>query len=87
MPSHAAYPSNHAFQSFAVAHVLQWMIPEHPGITALFGRARRVAENREWAGLHYASDTEAGRDLAARVAPYLIEAMDEAIHHALREWR
>ncbi|PJA59183.1 MAG: hypothetical protein CO163_10800 [Rhodobacterales bacterium CG_4_9_14_3_um_filter_71_31] len=87
VPSHAAYPSNHAFQSFAVAHVLQRMIPEHPGVTALFCRARRVAENREWAGLHYASDTEAGCDLAARVAPYLIEAMDEAIHHALREWR
>ena len=86
VPSHASYPSNHSFQSFAVANVLQRMIPEHPGVTALYERARRVAENREWAGLHYASDTDAGEELAARVAPYLVDAMDETIRRAQSEW-
>jgi hypothetical protein len=86
VPSHASYPSNHSFQSFAVANVLQRMMPEHPGVTALYTRARRVAENREWAGLHYASDTNAGEELAERVTPYLVEAMDETMRRALREW-
>ena len=86
VPSHASYPSNHSFQSFAVANVLQRMIPEHAGVTALYARARRVAENREWAGLHYASDTDAGEELAERVTPYLVEAMDETMRRAQREW-
>lgn len=86
VPSHASYPSNHSFQSFAVANILQRMMPEHPGVTALYARARRVAENREWAGLHYPSDTDAGEELAERITPYLVEAMDETMRRALREW-
>ncbi|MGM4913183.1 hypothetical protein [Rhizobium sp. 768_B6_N1_8] len=86
VPSHASYPSNHSFQSLAVANVLQRMMPEHPGVTALYTRARRVAENREWAGLHYASDTDAGEELAERITPYLVEAMDETMRRAMREW-
>lgn len=86
VPSHASYPSNHSFQSFAVANVLQRMLPEHAGVTAVYERARRVAENREWAGLHYASDTDAGEELAARISPYLVDAMDETIRRAQSEW-
>jgi membrane-associated phospholipid phosphatase len=86
VPSHAAYPSNHSFQSFSVANIIQRIVPEHPGVAALFHRARRVAENREWAGLHYPSDTEAGQALAARVTPYLVEALDSAMREAQREW-
>ena len=70
-----------------MANVFQRIVPEHPGISALFHRARRVAENREWAGLHYASDTEAGHELAARIAPYLVEALDGAMRDAQREWQ
>jgi hypothetical protein len=62
------------------------MLPEHAGVTALYERARRVAENREWAGLHYASDTDAGEELAARISPYLVDAMDETIRRAQSEW-
>ena len=48
--------------------------------------ARNVAENREWAGLHYPSDTTGGRELARRFAPYLREAFRSTFSAAQREW-
>jgi hypothetical protein len=33
--------------------------------------ADRISRNRELAGLHYPSDTEAGRELAAKIFPLL----------------
>lgn len=85
-PPHASYPSNHSFQSFAVAFVLSRIIPEHPASSELFQRARRVAENREWAGVHYASDTRAGHDLARMVMPVLEEVCREQMLAAQKEW-
>ena len=86
VPSHAAYPSNHSFQSFAVAEMFARIYPEHPGCNALFLRAQRVAENREWAGLHYPSDTEAGKDLAKQTVAYIAEALDDLMAQAQQEW-
>lgn len=86
VPSHAAYPSNHSFQSFAVAETFARIFPEHPGCNALFWRAQRIAENREWAGLHYRSDTAAGRDLAKKSVAYITEALDELMFEAQQEW-
>jgi hypothetical protein len=86
VPNHAAYPSNHAYQSFAIAEIFARIVPEHPGIYGLFFRAQRIAENREWAGLHYPSDTQAGRDLAKQTVAYLAEALDEMMHRAQLEW-
>jgi membrane-associated phospholipid phosphatase len=85
-PAHASYPSNHAFQSFAVAFVISRIIPEHPASSELFNRARRVAENREWAGLHYAADTQAGHDLARMVMPVLEVVCRDQMLAAQREW-
>jgi len=86
VPSHASYPSNHSFQSFAVAEMFARIYPEHPGCNALFLRAQRVAENREWAGLHYPSDTRAGRDLAKQTVAYIAEALDDLMYQAQQEW-
>lgn len=85
-PAHASYPSNHSFQSFSVAFVFSRLLPEHPASTELFRSARRIAENREWAGLHYASDTEAGHDLARVVAPVMERICKRQMLAALREW-
>jgi hypothetical protein len=87
VPPHAAFPSNHAFQMFSVAEVFSRILPEHPGSPELFYVAQRVAENREFAGLHYKSDTDAGRRLAQRFAPYLVVALRREIGRALAEWR
>ena len=86
VPSHAAYPSNHSYQSFAVAEMFARIYPEHSGNAALFLRAQRIAENREWAGLHYPSDTRAGRDLAKQTVAYLAEALDDLMYQAQLEW-
>ena len=52
----------------------------------LFAIAARVAENREWAGLHYASDTAAGNWLAVAVFPQVEDSFSESFQKAAREW-
>jgi hypothetical protein len=85
-PSHSSYPSNHAFQCFSIAYAFSSLLPEHPGSAELFNAAQRVAGNREWAGLHYPSDTEAGKELARRFLPYLAEACADMLGAAREEW-
>lgn len=63
-PAHPAYPSGHATQAYAVAYLYVHMFPDADWHELILSTARRVAKNREIAGLHYASDTEAGRELA-----------------------
>ena len=87
VPGHQSYPSNHSFQSFAIAFVYSRAVPEHPGNPKLFERARRVAENREWAGVHYASDTQAGHDLAKMFLPTLEIVLEDQMQLAAAEWR
>lgn len=85
-PAHASYPSNHAFQSFALAFVMSRALPEHPGSGQLFVSARRIAENREWAGVHYACDTEAGHTLARMILPVLENVLEKNMLAAQAEW-
>jgi membrane-associated phospholipid phosphatase len=85
-PPHPAYPSNHAFQNFSVAEVMSRAIPEASATTELFHVARRIGENREYAGLHYPSDTRAGEELARAFAPYLLYVCRSKIRLAQREW-
>jgi acid phosphatase (class A) len=64
-PGHPAYPSGHATQAYYVALYLG---KKHPGRADAFLRtADAVARNREWAGVHYPSDTTAGRHLAEQL--------------------
>ena len=64
-PGHPAYPSGHATGAFTIAFFLAELDPEN-GETYL-ADARRIAENREIAGVHYPSDSEAGRLLARQL--------------------
>ncbi len=85
-PPHAAYPSNHSFQSFAIADIFAEIAESERAVAEMYRSAREVAENREHAGVHYASDTEAGRDLARQCTPYLVQALDETMRRAQLEW-
>lgn len=85
-PAHESYPSNHSFQMFSVAEVMSRLLPELPATGELFHVAQRVAENREMAGIHYASDSVAGRELARMFTPYLCYACRRLMRDALREW-
>ncbi len=64
-PPHPAYPSGHATQTYINALVLADFDPENAEVYKQF--AIDVAHRREIAGVHYPSDSEAGRKLAADV--------------------
>jgi acid phosphatase (class A) len=62
VPNHPAYPSGHAAEAGLIAEILSVLSPSHRGI--FLSAARRIAVNREIAGLHYRSDSQAGFELA-----------------------
>ncbi|ATU94877.1 phosphatase PAP2 family protein [Phyllobacterium zundukense] len=86
VPATESYQSNHAFQCFSVAFAFNTILPEHPATEQLARIAQNVAENREWAGLHYPSDTKGGRELARRFAPYLRDAFATTYNAVHKEW-
>jgi subtilisin family serine protease len=88
VPGHPAYPSGHATQNFLIAHLLSEVIGDDAELIArVFAIARRVAENREYAGVHYASDTRAGEELAREIFPIMRQALAKPIKEAIEEWQ
>ncbi len=88
VPGHPAYPSGHSTQNFVIAHLLSEVIGDDAELIArVFAIARRVAENREWAGVHYASDTQAGEELAREIYLTMRRALAEPIKEAIEEWQ
>ncbi|MGJ8655841.1 MAG: phosphatase PAP2 family protein [Akkermansiaceae bacterium] len=86
IPGHPAYPSGHATGAFTLAYILQELDPENGEVYR--ADALRIARNREIGGLHYPSDTEAGRLLGRQIADSLME--DESyrvmLEAARSEW-
>lgn len=71
VPPHAAYPSGHSSQFYSIALVLGEVDPanrEKYEKTAI-----DIAHRREIAGIHYPSDTMAGRQLAKSVVAAMME--------------
>ncbi|MGH1402790.1 MAG: phosphatase PAP2 family protein [Alphaproteobacteria bacterium] len=64
-PAHAAYPSGHASQTWIVALVLSDFDPDNADVYKKW--AIDIAHRREIAGVHYPSDSEAGRNFAVDV--------------------
>jgi hypothetical protein len=65
VPGHASYPSGHSTQAHLFAICAENLQPgKSESLRVLAGR---IARNREIAGLHYASDSIAGRKLAADI--------------------
>ncbi len=71
-PRHPAFPSGHALTGHLTSALLRKIqaLEDYKG-NELDWLARRVAMNRERAGLHYASDSAAGKLLAEAVAAQL----------------
>ena len=66
-----AYPSGHASTSYVAAYIYQELMPEQ---TDLFVKnAYDMAYSRELIGVHYPSDSEAGRIFARQFVNYLLE--------------
>jgi len=70
-PDHPAYPSGHSTLSHVYARVLGEIFPDER--KSFLDSARSIARNREIAGLHYPSDSEAGRLLSIQVFQLLQE--------------
>jgi hypothetical protein len=61
VPKHPSYPSGHSTQSFYIAYQLSKMRPDkHNEYMEI---ANSIAENREYAGVHYKSDSDYGKIL------------------------
>lgn len=86
VPSHAAYPSGHATEAHLVAYLLAELDPENR--EAYLADAARIAHNREIAGVHYPSDSTAGKSLAAQFTELFLSTENGAklLEAARTEW-
>ena len=78
-PRTASYPAGHSLQSYLMSYLLLRALPEIPQSSkpvkgqwaqehqGLFALARRVADNRVIAGVHFDIDSEAGFEIACKI--------------------
>jgi membrane-associated phospholipid phosphatase len=86
-PTHAAYPSGHSTQSHLIALVVGRITGRKDIEDALWEAAHRIAQNREYAGIHYKSDSECGIDLATQLLPFFVAEHEGLINKAhAEEW-
>jgi hypothetical protein len=87
VPGHASFPSGHATQSLLAALLLAEVMPMQAR-DPLLALAVRIARNREVMGLHYPSDSRAGRHLAKETFKLLRESetVKEMMKKARAEW-
>jgi membrane-associated phospholipid phosphatase len=74
VPGHASFPSGHSTQAHLMALCVGQALPKAKSkamADSLTKLADRIARNREIAGLHYASDSAFGRDLAPGILELL----------------
>jgi len=85
-PGHPAYPSGHATQAHALAYLLASWFPQREA--EFLQAAGKVAKNREIAGVHYPSDSLAGKALARQLVELLLQdpGFKAAADLARREW-
>jgi acid phosphatase (class A) len=69
-PNFPAYPSAHSANSYVAAYVYGEMLPGHR--TLFLENAREMAYSREILGVHYPSDSEAGRLLARQIVDKML---------------
>jgi len=84
---HGSFPSGHSFASHINAGVLARLAPQKR--SELFTSAHELAWSRELLGVHYPSDSEAGRVLAEDFVRFLFQSR-EFVHDfsaVQREWQ
>lgn len=86
-PTHPSYPAGHATYAHSLSKVLGGLFPNLAD--AFNAGARRSAENRVVAGLHYPSDNVAGEKLAEALVGMLKEnaTFSALLDEVYEEWR
>jgi hypothetical protein len=79
VPGHASFPSGHATEAYLISACLAQVMPVAdravplPDTSPLQQMAQRIARNREVLGVHYPSDSRAGKVLAETLFKILME--------------
>ena len=88
-PGHPAYPGGHSCQTLLAIDMIKLVMPKSmltaTVVNFIENLTTDVGINREYAGLHYASDTAAGRQLAQNMMPYIQKRFAELIAGAQEE--
>ena len=86
IPEHPAYPSGHATSSWTIAYLLQELDPNHA--VNYRKSAAAITHHREIAGLHYPSDSRAGRLLARQLMDLMLANphFQRQLNEAKKEW-
>jgi membrane-associated phospholipid phosphatase len=74
-PNHPSYPAAHACASTAAATVLAAYFPD--GAEMLRAAAEEAGDSRIWAGVHYASDRDAGEILGKAVGEAVLKRVGQ----------
>lgn len=74
-PNHPSYPAAHACGSVAAATVLAAYFPESADM--LNAAAHEAGDSRIWAGIHYASDRDAGEILGKAVGEAVLKRVSQ----------
>jgi hypothetical protein len=86
VPAHTAWPSGHSLQVTLIAQALTHFLSNSNGkdserkerlASEIRSRARRIGENREFALLHYPSDTKAGEEIGKALWDMVARASDD----------
>lgn len=92
-PPHPSYPSGHSTQAHLIWHCVRAGMPDTIGDAmddVMQSLAGRIAENREIAGVHFESDTAAGKNLAQDIIAVLkgqVDTFKTLTNAALSEWQ
>jgi hypothetical protein len=74
VPWHSSYPSGHATQATVISEVMGHYFSEKKEEFDLL--AKRIGKNREIAGLHYPSDTDAGFVLGKYLSTFFLKQLN-----------
>jgi acid phosphatase (class A) len=85
-PNWAAFPSGHSFYAHMLAYLYSEVAPEFSDI--FLNDARAIAHSREVIGVHFPSDSEAGRVLARQFVDQLLlsEHFRPELEKIKKEW-
>jgi acid phosphatase (class A) len=85
-PAHPSYPSGHSTQNHLIAACMKLAVPDLASACDIL--ANRIAFNRELAGVHFPSDTAAGKRIATSAKPILaeVEEFKNIVRQVRTEW-